>query len=429
MYNSFIFLCVQTIILWFLVIFLHRRKERFTLIPLYSLLAVLTILTHNLSDLGFAVILNDWYFLIASFSFFTSLMLGVLFIYLFEGPKAARLALFVILFTSVLYIGVVFFLGKQVDTSNWVSFNFKNLITYFWSISAIIIDVFFMAILWELLGKIKKIPLFVQIFLVIFGTFIIDALIFVTGVFINQPIYASILQGDIIIRIILALIATPIVAIYLKAEKYSEDAREKPKNFWEILNFRSSLESKIKTMEEVLKYQKELETKLKNSEEKYSLAIEGASAGIWDWDIEKNYINYSSKFLSLLGFKEGEVSTTIEAFKLMLHPDDVEKTFSLIDECLNNKKVYSIEYRLKTKDGSYKWYLSSGITKFDSSGKAIRMVGSIIDINDKKLINESYQEKVKELEKFNKIMVDRELKMSELKQEIKSLESNEEKKN
>ncbi|MEI8270190.1 MAG: PAS domain-containing protein [bacterium] len=421
MYTPFLFLCLQTIILWFIIIFLHRQKERFTLIPLYSFLAILTVLTHNLSDLGFIITLNNFHFLIASFSFFTSLMLGVLFIYLFEGPKATRLALYIILFSSFLYIGIMYLLGLQIGDFKWMSLDLSHLITYFWSIAAIIVDVFFIAIFWELLGRIKKIPLLIQVFLVIFGTFLIDALIFVTGVYLGQPVYWSILQGDLLVRIALALIASPIIVMYLKTEKYSEIERVKPKNFWEILNFHSDLETKIKSMEEVLKHQKELEDQLKKSEEKYLLALEGANAGIWDWDIEKNNIMYSEKFCSLLGFGKGELLDTIEDFKKMLHPDDIKETFSTIDAALEKKKNYSVEYRLKNKDGSYKWYLSSGITKFDSSGKAIRMVGSIIDINDKKIISQSYEEKVVELEKFNKLMINRELKMAELKEEIQKL--------
>ena len=420
---TFLFLCLQTITLWFLVIFLHRKKEKITLIPLYSLLAVLTILTHNLSDLGFAITLGNWCFLIASFSFFTSLMLGVLFIYLFEGPRATRLALFIIFFTSILYIIVISLLNLQVDTTKWISLDYSHLVTYFWSISAIIIDVFFIAIFWELLEKIKKINLFIRIFLVILFTFLIDALIFVTGAFYGQAIYLQILYGDLVTRLVLAIIATPIVTLYLKSEKYNETSRKKPKNFWDILNFHSDLETEIQSMEEVLREEKELKDKLQKSEEKYFLALEGANAGIWDWDIEKNVINYSNKFTSLLGYESEDLKTTIEDFKKILHPEDLDRTFKLIDECFNNKKNYSIEYRLLTKDGSYKWFLSSGITKFNPEGKPIRMVGSIIDINEKKMISNSYEEKVKELETFNKLMINRELKMTELKEEINRINS------
>jgi hypothetical protein len=87
---SLLFVFIQTIFCWLLVIYLHRQKSRYTLIPLYTYISILTILTHNFSDLGFAVVFNQWYLLISSLTFFTSLMLGVLFLYLFEGPREAR---------------------------------------------------------------------------------------------------------------------------------------------------------------------------------------------------------------------------------------------------------------------------------------------------------------------------------------------------
>ncbi len=384
-------------------------------------MAVLTILTHHLSDFGFTVIVNDWYFLISSFSFFTSLMLCLLLIYLFEGPRATRTALYIILSTSALYVGIVYLLSMQADTSNWVIFDYEHLYSYFWSVFAIIIDTFIIASAWELLGKVKKMPIYIKIFLVVFGTLFIDNLIYATAVFSTQPIYFSILTTNTLIRLFLSLIATPFIAIYLNAEKFEEDSRKKPKNFWEIFNFHSDLEIKIKTMEDMIKAQKVLEDELKKSEERYHLALQGANAGIWDWDVVKDSVTYSSRFFSMLGLKENEIAYNLDGFKKILHPDDIEKTFSIVNDSLNNKKTYSTEFRLRNSDGTYRWYLSSGITKYDDADKPIRMVGSIIDINERKLISQSYEEKVQELEKLNKVMVNREIKISELKDEIKKL--------
>lgn len=425
MVTSFVYLCVQTILLWFLVVLFYRQKNRFTLIPLYSFVAILTLFTHNLSDLGFAVVIHQWYFLISSFSFFTALMLGILFLYLFEGPRATRLALLIILGTSFFYIGVVYLLGLQTHTSQWVVITNKRLMYYFWSILAIIIDTFFIPIAWELLSKFQKLPLLIRVFLVVFGTYTLDTAVFVTGVFGGQSLYISVLRGDITIRFILALIATPIICFFLTAEGYVEELREKPKKMWEIFNFRSDLESKIKTMEEYIEIQKKLEKDLNESRERYSLALEGANAGIWEWDVKNNHIMYSSQFCNLLGFKKEELHDTVEVFKQqILHPEDVERTFALVDECFKNRKTFSIEYRLRTKDGGYKWFLSGGVVKFDTLGVPVKMVGSIIDIDEKKRVLSSYKEKVEELEKVNNLMVGRELQMYELKKEIERLRSN-----
>lgn len=420
---SFLYLCLQTIALWAIVILLHRQRNKYTLIPLYSFIAVLTLFTHHLSDLGFAVTVNNIYFLISSFSFFTSLMLGILFIYLFEGPRATRLALMTILGSSFFYIGIVALLGLQTDTSQWIALSASRLVYYFWSISAIIIDIFFIAIFWEILKKLHAIPFVFRIFLVIFGTYILDTLIFATGVFGGQSMYLSVLEGNLIIRLILALVVTPIAAYFMKKEGYMEGDKSENRSVWAILNFKSDLEAKIQTMEEALKVQADLEGKLKESREQYQLAFEGANAGIWDWNTVSGHIQFSPRFCALLGFEKNELPNTIDEFKKLIHPDDVESTFAAITDCFKTQKILSLEYRLQNKDKSYKWYLKGGIVQYSSEGKPIRMVGSIIDIDEKKQLINSYKEKAEELEQLNRLMVGREIQMIELKEEVARLKN------
>lgn len=403
---------------------LHRLRSKFTLIPLYCFIAVLTLLTHNLADLGFAVVAGDWYFLISSFSFFTTLMLGVLFLYLFEGPRATRLSLWIILFVSCLYISLVWALGFLTNTSNWIVLDAEKIKVYFWSIGAIVVDFVFLAILWELLAKLGKVPLVVRVFIVCIAVYFLDTAIFVTGAFGGQSTYVSMIKSNLTIRLVLALIMTPVASFYFQVEGYKEENRIKPKRIWEILNFRSDLEEKIETMEEAIKKAKKLEEELSIAKETYGLALEGANAGIWDWDIVKNHIMYSAKFCSLLGYEEGAIKTGIDDFKTILHPDDTKRVFDQVEKSQTNHSSFCVEYRLKNKDGTYKWYSCGGVVKYDKSGKPIRMVGSIIDIDEKKKLIKSLEEKMDELEKSNRIMVDRELQMVKLKEEITKLSQN-----
>lgn len=230
-------LCFQTVVFWSLVVALYQLKHhRLTLIPLYAYIAVLTVFMHNLTDLGFSVIINDWFFLVSSFSFFTAQMFAILFLYLLEGPKTIKLSLLVILASSIFYAFVVYTLGFQADFSNWVGLNYSRATSYIWSNSAIIIDMIFMAMIWEILSKIRFLNLTTRIFLVMLSVFSLDALIFATGAFRDSRIYLPMLQGNIAIRLALSLIGAPIIASSLRSEGFDEEKRARPENFLKVLD-------------------------------------------------------------------------------------------------------------------------------------------------------------------------------------------------
>ena len=421
MYIPLLYLCLQTLLLWFIVAALYHQKNKITLIPLYSFIAILTIFTQNFSDLGFAVTVGQWYFFIASFSYFTPIMFAILTLYLFEGPKAARRAFWTVLFSIIFYVLIVYLTGIMSDTTAWITINSLMLSNHFWSLFAFILDIIFMAIFWETLSKIKQIPLIIKIFFVTLAVFTIDSFIYTLSVYGSSDLYLAILKGNLLNRFILSIFATFFINYSLKSNGFSEENRVKPKNVFEILNFKSDLEIKIKTLEKTIVDEQALKQKIMDSEETFQLAINGAGAGIWDWNTVTDEIYWSPKFCTLLGYQPGEIITTLNAFKEILHPDEVKKTFDIIDNCLKSKLPYETEYRLKTKSGEYKWFLANGVTKYDKNDKPIRMVGSIININDKKITELKLNEKVEELTQLNSLMVGRELKMTELKDQINKL--------
>lgn len=416
-----IILFVQTIVFWSLAVILYRFKNRYTLIPLYCYIAIATILTHNLSDLGFGIVTGNWYFFISSFSFFTTLMLGVFLLYLLEGPRAVRLAFWTIIGVSLFYILVVYLLGLLTDTSGWVQLNILTGTTYFWSIFGIIIDIFLLAILWEILAKIKWFPLALRILITSATVLIVDTIIFSTGVFWGTEIYTSMLKGNILIRLILAVLTAIVMTILLKSIGFSEEKRNKPENLFEVLNFKSDLERKIDTMEEMLEKYKKVEKNFQESQETYNLALSGSGAGIWDWNVITNHIKWSPKVYQMLGLEENQLAESLDGFKKILHPDDYEKTFKIVNDCLQNGTPYETEYRLKNSSGQYRWFLASGTVKMDKNNKPIRMVGSLIDIDDRKKAELQLEDKLEELTKLNEAMVGREIKMIELKKEIENL--------
>lgn len=423
MFTPLLVLCFQTIMLWIVVALLHRFKNKITLIPIYSFIALLTIVTQNFSDLGFAITLHQWYFHIASISYFTPIIFAVLILYLFEGPRATRNAFWIILFSTLFYESNIYLTGLMTDTSSWITINPAQLINHFWSLLAVTFDIFFMTIFWEILSKAKKLPLLIKVFLVTLFVLVLDSFIFTTGVFGSSKLYFSMLSGNLLNRFILSIFASIFINFSLQSSGFTEENREKPNNIWEVLNFKSDLETKIKTLEEFIVSEKVLKDKISQSEETFKLAITGAGAGIWDWDTITDKIFWSPKFCTLLGYLPEELEGNLTAFKKIIHHDDLEKTFRIVSNCFATKTPFVNEYRLQTKSGEYRWFLANGIAKYNSNDKPIRMVGSIIDINDRKIDEISLNSKVAELTQLNSLMVDREIKMAELKEENKKLKA------
>lgn len=342
-----IYLIIQTLLCWSLVYFLYHQKYRFTLLPLYAFIGVLTVLTHNVTDLGYAVIFHEWYLLIASVSFFTSLMMSVMMLYLIEGPKAARLALIVILFTSFFYIGVVALLTNQVDTTQWITITPQRLQYYFWSIAAIVIDVMFLAMIWEFLAKISKLPLVVRIAITIFGTFSLDSLIFLTGAYGMDPAYLTMLRGSLGVRAVLAIISTPILYYYLHKEHYSEADRKKPKQIWEILNFRSDLELTIDTLKLTILRENRLIQELAQ----FQRAVKAASDQIVITDSNGIVLHGNPAMQRITGYSEDEV---IGKKAGLLWGNMMPKTFyeTLWRTIKKDKKAFIGELTNKRKDGT-----------------------------------------------------------------------------
>jgi len=124
---------------------------------------------------------------------------------------------------------------------------------------------------------------------------------------------------------------------------------------------------------------------LRESEERFSLAAQGSSVGIWDWqDVDQSDEYWSDHFYSLLGYRPGEIEASVETFEKILHPDDRKPTFEAVEKHFANRIPFHMEYRLKCSDGQYKWFLGSGQAIWDRTGRPRRMIGSIMDIHERK---------------------------------------------
>jgi PAS domain S-box-containing protein len=132
-----------------------------------------------------------------------------------------------------------------------------------------------------------------------------------------------------------------------------------------------------------------VEEALKESEERWQLAVAGTNDGIWDWNIKTNDVFFSTRWKEMLGYQEYEILNRFSEWINRLHPDDVAEVMRVIQEHFDKKTPFYIcEYRLRCKDGSYKWVLARGQALWDETGNAVRMAGSHTDITERKLAEE-----------------------------------------
>lgn len=170
--------------------------------------------------------------------------------------------------------------------------------------------------------------------------------------------------------------------------------------------------------EEDITQLKERELQLRESETRLQFALEGSRDGLWDWDIlaEKMYI--SPRWEDILGFAKGEFREGFRGWRERIHPEDAADTERKLQDHLEGRATfYESRFRVRRKDGAYCWVLDRAtIVARDADGKATRVVGTQSDITQ-------IMEREDVLERTNRLMVDRELKMIELKKEIARLKS------
>ncbi len=143
---------------------------------------------------------------------------------------------------------------------------------------------------------------------------------------------------------------------------------------------------------------------LNSSEERWKFALEGAGDGVWDLNLKTNHALYSKRWKEMLGYNEGDIIPNKQEWVERLHPEDKDVVRETLQSYLEGRiPTYVVTFRMRCKDGSYKWILARGmIVERDVHNNPLRLVGTHQDISEQKnneekmaltslLLNESQQ--------------------------------------
>lgn len=135
---------------------------------------------------------------------------------------------------------------------------------------------------------------------------------------------------------------------------------------------------------------KETQQKLRESESRWYAALEGSEFGVWEWDLEKDSLYFSPKLKELYGYRPEELHPTTEFWIRTCHPDDLEVSRFALDNHLENKtQQFQSDRRVLHRDGTYRWFQSRGIViERDAEGHPLKVVGSVVDITERKKLEE-----------------------------------------
>jgi PAS domain S-box-containing protein len=186
----------------------------------------------------------------------------------------------------------------------------------------------------------------------------------------------------------------------------------------EMVELNESLESRIN----------ERTRELQESDEFTRHWLSRCTDGAWDWNLEKNTVFMTPQFKSLLGYNENEIDESVDNWRRLVPPMDLQVADKAYHEYINSGKRYAYPLRWTHKNGSMVWTLCRGEGIRDNNGKIVRMVGTLTDISQLKRLEEELthwaeqlERKNSDLEKFNRTVVGREKRMIELKAKVNAL--------
>ena len=263
MNQALLILILESMAIYFLVLWTHSLRHRFGLAHFYALIGGLTAIMSWITDAGVKVEVMGITFMVGSTVFYTSLLLSVFVVYVFDGPRATRIAISTIVGVSILVPLIAFILHFQMKISHHTLVGYvpvPSLRINAASVFATILDLIFLAVSWEFLGQERlRLNLWIRVFITLLGVMWLDVILFATGAFAPGPEYVSIIKGSLLSRLIISIFACPFLWIYFKWQSKEKGREIESRPVLTILKKVAEIERELTLAQQEIERRKRLE--------------------------------------------------------------------------------------------------------------------------------------------------------------------------
>jgi PAS domain S-box-containing protein len=109
---------------------------------------------------------------------------------------------------------------------------------------------------------------------------------------------------------------------------------------------------------------------LRGSQERLQLALRATGLGPWDWDLTTNEVEFSPEWKRQIGYEPHELTGGYQEWESRIHPDDLQRVLTTLRSYLEGHQLeYATEFRLRHKNGTYRWIYTRGVVLRDASGR------------------------------------------------------------
>jgi PAS domain S-box-containing protein len=143
---------------------------------------------------------------------------------------------------------------------------------------------------------------------------------------------------------------------------------------------------------------------LQEGSERLRLAVKASDVGLWDWDISAGTVLFSPEYKRQLGYEEHELTSDLEEWRRRVHPDDIGPILEGLGAFFeSDQTARESEFRMRHKNGSWRWIFSRGEVRRAADGTPVRMLGCHLDITDRKRADQERQAHVWFLESMDRV--------------------------